>query len=116
MRVLVYGSELSTATAAAALSSVGHSVRWLPHDETPWSTLVGESWLRREPQLVAQIQEAEDSGALEIVRELDGGTAFDVVWLALSPSQRDSAAYWSITQPFRSAIPSGCRLSWANQA
>lgn len=92
MRVLVYGSELSTATAAAALSSVGHSVKWLPHDETPWSTLVGESWLRREPQLVAQIQEAEDSGALEIVRELDGGTAFDVVWLALSPSQRDSAA------------------------
>ena len=92
MRVLVYGSELSTATAAAALSSVGHRVKWLPHDETPWSTLVEESWLRREPQLLAQIQEADDSGALEIARELDDSAAFDVVWLALSPSQRESAA------------------------
>ncbi|SDN10356.1 nucleotide sugar dehydrogenase [Vreelandella arcis] len=92
MRVLLYGSELSTATAAAALSSVGHCVEWLPHEDTPWSTLVNEDWLRREPQLLEQIHDAQNGGALQLLSEINADRVVDVVWLALSPAQRDSAA------------------------
>ncbi|KPQ19806.1 MULTISPECIES: nucleotide sugar dehydrogenase [unclassified Halomonas] len=92
MRVLLYGSELSTATAAAALSSVGHAVKWLPHETMPWSTLVNEDWLRREPQLLEQLDQSEKMGTLELLSELHANSVFDVVWIALSPSQRESAA------------------------
>ncbi|MCO7245201.1 nucleotide sugar dehydrogenase [Halomonas sp. Mc5H-6] len=92
MRVLLYGSELSTATAAAALSSVGHVVTWLPHGDTPWSTLFNENWLRREPHLVDQIQQSLETGALTVIAQPEAKLAVDVLWLALSPSQRESAA------------------------
>lgn len=91
MRVLLHGSELSAATAAAALAWVGHQVDWLLHEDMPWSSLAQVDWLRREPSLMAQLEQALASGQLRVIETLDSSHAPDVVWLALSPSQRDSA-------------------------
>ena len=45
MRVLLHGSELSAATAAAALAWVGHHVDWLLHERAfrgqRWPVLTG---------------------------------------------------------------------------
>ncbi|QTF91124.1 UDP binding domain-containing protein, partial [Halomonas sp. BM-2019] len=94
MRVLIHGSELAAATAAAALASVGHRVTWLPHAVAPWSALSGADWLRREPRLLMQIEESRDVGSLRLVEspaEADLADQ-DVVWLALSPEQRADLA------------------------
>ncbi|WP_404297597.1 UDP binding domain-containing protein [Halomonas sp.] len=90
MRVLIHGSELAAAAAAAALSSVGHRVTWLPHSVTPWGQLEHADWLRREPRLLSQLAEARDSGSLRLVDDLDAACPGDqeVVWLAVSPGQR----------------------------
>ncbi|MFG6666560.1 nucleotide sugar dehydrogenase [Halomonas sp. HNIBRBA4712] len=88
MRVLLHGSELSAATAAAALAFVGHRVDWLLHAQTPWAALSKLDWLRREPELMAHIDQALEQGTLRIVESLDDAAPMDVVWLALSPSQR----------------------------
>lgn len=93
MRVLLHGSELSAATAAAALAWVGHQVDWLLHEDMPWSSLAQVDWLRREPSLMAQLEQALASGQLRVIETLDSSHAPDVVWLALSPSQRDSARH-----------------------
>ncbi|MFO7648134.1 UDP binding domain-containing protein [Halomonas sp. 3H] len=96
MRVLIHGSELAAATAAAALSWVGHRVTWLPHAAAPWATLARADWLRREPRLLLQLEEAQASGSLRLVEE--GATAAEcladqeVVWLSLSPEQRGEVA------------------------
>ncbi|MGB8713953.1 MAG: nucleotide sugar dehydrogenase [Onishia taeanensis] len=95
MRVVVQGSELAAATAAAALASVGHRVTWQPHADQPWAELEQADWLTREPELIAQLEAACRDGALTIsdtsaesAAEL---TEIDVLWLALAPDQRDAA-------------------------
>lgn len=96
MRILIYGSELGAATAAAALSWVGHRVSWLPHASQPWSTLSQADWLRREPWLFEQIQQSLDNGHLCLLDSPDatGGAlaSADALWLSLSPDQRGDAA------------------------
>ncbi len=91
MRVLVHGSELAAATAAAALASVGHRVTWWPHASADWSTLAESGWLTSEPQLMARLAEGIGQGHLKILAEDDGvaGDDFEVLWLALSPEQRE---------------------------
>ncbi|BCB70155.1 hypothetical protein HMEPL2_05060 [Vreelandella aquamarina] len=86
MRVLLHGSELSAATAAAALAWVGHHVDWLLHESVPWPTLASADWLRREPSLMAQIEQAMAAGNLTIVATPDVSETPDIVWLALSPT------------------------------
>ncbi|WP_136254550.1 nucleotide sugar dehydrogenase [Onishia niordana] len=95
MRVVIQGSELAAATAAAALASVGHRVIWEPHADQPWAELKKADWLTREPELIAQLDVACRDGALEIT---DAGnepvgevSEVDVLWLALAPDQRESA-------------------------
>lgn len=90
MRILIHGSELAAATAAAALASVGHRVTWLPHAETPWATLEEASWLRREPRLLAQLEESRASGSLRLIDDLSACPVAEqeVVWLSVSPGQR----------------------------
>jgi len=95
MRVVVQGSELAAATAAAALASVGHRVTWQPHAGQPWVELEQADWLTREPELIAQLEAACRDGALTIgdtkaesAAEL---TEIDILWLALAPDQRDAA-------------------------
>ncbi|MDR5898262.1 nucleotide sugar dehydrogenase [Halomonas vilamensis] len=92
MRVLVYGSELSAATAAAALSWVGHYVYWLPHSSQPWDVLQQAGWLRREPTLFDQLQHSLAEGNLTLVTEVESPGHCDIAWLSLSPAQRDDAA------------------------
>nr|WP_298056116.1 nucleotide sugar dehydrogenase [uncultured Halomonas sp.] len=92
MRVLLYGSELSAATAAAALSWVGHQVQWLPHADTPWSTLSQVDWLRSEPQLSAHLEQGLADGTLQVIEQLADATTPEVIWLALSPAQRGAAS------------------------
>jgi UDPglucose 6-dehydrogenase len=94
MRVLIHGSELAAATAAAALSSVGHRVTWLPHPETPWAELEHADWLRREPRLLAQLEESRQGGSLRLVESLEAARPADqeVLWLAVSPGQRGDLA------------------------
>lgn len=91
MRVLLYGSELSAATAAAALAWVGHRVDWLLHDDAPWAALSKEDWLCREPELMAHIEQAFSSDTLRVIEAPEQALRPDVVWLALSPTQRSSA-------------------------
>lgn len=91
MRVLLYGSELSTATAAAALAFVGHQVDWLLHEETPWAVLSTLDWLRREPELLQHLEQGISQNTLRLIDRLDEAAPMDVVWLALSPSQRPAA-------------------------
>lgn len=94
MRIIVHGSELAAATAAAALSSVGHQVDWYPHPDAPWSQLAEADWLSREPSVAEQLSASREAGALRVFDATDGletcGEA-DVVWLALAPDQREAA-------------------------
>ncbi|WP_348816100.1 nucleotide sugar dehydrogenase [Halomonas sp. H10-59] len=92
MKVVIHGSELSAATAAAALSWVGHDVCWQPLDRR-WSELKDSDWLIREPSVLQRLTEAMEAGHLTLDRnsEVDGPD-IDVLWLALSPTQRDDAS------------------------
>lgn len=92
MKVVIHGSELSAATAAAALSWVGHDVCWQPLDRR-WSELKDSDWLIREPSVLQRLTEAMEAGHLTLERnsEVDGPD-IDVLWLALSPTQRDNAS------------------------
>lgn len=92
MRVFVYGSELSAATAAAALSWVGHHVHWFPHSTQPWEALEQAGWLRREPTLFDQLQHSFAEGNLTLVHEVESLCHCDIAWVSLSPAQRDDAA------------------------
>ncbi|BBI51243.1 hypothetical protein HORIV_36640 [Vreelandella olivaria] len=92
MRVLLYGSELSAATAAAALAWVGHQVQWLPHADAPWSALSQVDWLRSEPQLMAHLEQGLVEGTLQVIDQLKDAVIPEVIWLALSPAQRNSAS------------------------
>ncbi|GEK71748.1 MULTISPECIES: nucleotide sugar dehydrogenase [Halomonas] len=91
MRVLVHGSELAAATAAAALASVGHRVTWWPHASADWPTLAESGWLASEPQLMSRLEEGRAQGHLRVldVGEPLQGDDFEVLWLALSPAQRE---------------------------
>ncbi|WP_136246659.1 nucleotide sugar dehydrogenase [Halomonas borealis] len=93
MRVLVHGSELAAATAAAALASVGHRVTWWPDASADWSTLSASGWLASEPQLMARLEEGVEQGHLKVLSadERASGDGFEVLWLALSPEQREAA-------------------------
>nr|WP_163503279.1 nucleotide sugar dehydrogenase [Halomonas socia] len=97
MRVLIQGSELAAATAAAALASVGHRVVWLPLAQNPWRELEQADWLTREPELLHQLKDAQRGGALQILESdmalsaLAGDEPLDVLWLALAPDQRELA-------------------------
>lgn len=97
MRVIVQGSELAAATAAAALASVGHRVTWLTHPQDPWPQLEREEWLTSEPELLHQLHDAQRSGALQVpaadssLKTLIGNDPIDVLWLALAPDQRELA-------------------------
>lgn len=91
MRVLLHGSELSAATAAAALAWVGHQVDWLLHESAPWQALSQVDWLRREPELMSHITQALTSGTLRIIETPEQAQTVDVVWLGLSPGQRQAA-------------------------
>ena len=90
MRVLVHGSELSAATAAAALSWVGHEVTWLPHADQSWSTLRGADWLIREPRLFDQLEAGLADASLRLATSAEEALQHpqEVVWLSLSPEQR----------------------------
>ncbi|HSH49733.1 MAG TPA: nucleotide sugar dehydrogenase [Halomonas sp.] len=93
MQILIYGSELATATAAAALAWVGHRVTWRPLADNDWQQLASSSWLNREPLLMARLREAMASRHLRLEGGSDAATAeYDVLWLALSPEQRSEAA------------------------
>ncbi|EPC04392.1 hypothetical protein L861_03460 [Litchfieldella anticariensis FP35 = DSM 16096] len=94
MRVIVHGSELASATAAAALSSVGHRVDWTPHPDLPWDALREAEWLAREPELLAHLHASCQGGTLRILGEHTGDTELDeadILWLALAPDQRQEA-------------------------
>ena len=91
MRVLIHGSELSATAAAAALSWVGHSVTWLPHPDQPWEALRQAEWLVREPGLLERLESALAAGDLRLAADTRDAVATpqEVVWLSLSPQQRD---------------------------
>ncbi|PMR75642.1 UDP binding domain-containing protein [Billgrantia endophytica] len=93
MRLEVHGSELAAATAAAALSWVGHQVHWVPHEAMPWPALMEADWLRREPDILASLAEGREQGTLTVAGSdtprMTG--RIDILWLALSPEQRDGA-------------------------
>ncbi|WP_431023236.1 nucleotide sugar dehydrogenase [Halomonas sp. H5] len=90
MRIRLIGSELAAVTAASALASVGHDVTWQPHRDAPWSFLRRADWLRREPQLLAQLERALAEGSLR-VSETPPPEVVEVLWLALAPDQRAAA-------------------------
>ena len=95
MRVLIHGSELAAATAAAALSWVGHRVTWLPHASADWPSLSRSGWLTSEPELMRRLEEGLAHGSLRLMTpgQVDlGDELFDVMWLAVSPDQRQDAA------------------------
>ncbi|MBY6029759.1 nucleotide sugar dehydrogenase [Halomonas sp. DP8Y7-1] len=92
MKVVIHGSELSAATAAAALSWVGHDVVWRPLDRR-WDELKDSGWLTREPSVLAHLTAAMEAGHLKVDHDDPPPyAAVDVLWLALSPTQRDEAA------------------------
>jgi UDPglucose 6-dehydrogenase len=92
MRLEIHGSELAAATAAAALSWVGHQVHWVPHVSMPWSRLLEADWLRREPDLMAGLQDGRELGTLTVAgSDTPQSGPIDILWLALSPEQRDEA-------------------------
>ncbi|MBB3189139.1 UDP-glucose/GDP-mannose dehydrogenase family protein [Halomonas cerina] len=97
MRILIHGSEMAAATAAAALSWVGHRVAWMPHAAADWSTLSASGWLASEPQLLAHLEEGLEEGSLRLLTPSSEGIFEDPVeclWLSLSPEQRvDAAAF-----------------------
>ena len=93
MRIEIHGSELAAATAAAALSWVGHQVRWVPHASMRWPALKAADWMRREPDLLDRLEEGLEQGTLSLANG-DGASPpgdIDILWLALSPEQRDEA-------------------------
>ncbi|MBH8578877.1 nucleotide sugar dehydrogenase [Bisbaumannia pacifica] len=90
MRIRLIGSELAAVTAAAALASVGHRVHWQPHPQTPWPSLARADWLRREPQLLGQLEQALAEGGL-VVDAANAPESVEVLWLALAPDQRREA-------------------------
>ncbi|MGS2743658.1 nucleotide sugar dehydrogenase [Halomonas sp. LS-001] len=92
MRIFIYGSELSAATAAAALSWVGHHVHWHAHESEPWETLQQSGWMHREPHLLEQLKQSINDGSLVMEHQSAALSDSDVVWLALSPEQRSDAA------------------------
>ncbi|MGO2147372.1 MULTISPECIES: nucleotide sugar dehydrogenase [Halomonas] len=92
MRVFLYGSELSAVTAASALAWVGHQVEWLPHQSAPWTVLSQVDWLRSEPELMPHIEQGLADGTLVLINDVSQASSADVVWLALSPSQRNDAS------------------------
>ncbi|WP_106478202.1 nucleotide sugar dehydrogenase [Phytohalomonas tamaricis] len=94
MQVVVHGSELSAATAAAALSMVGHRVYWWPHPEQPWDVLRESEWLNREAGLRGQIDYSIENGALVLCDTHKTLPCAEVYWLALSADQRDDATQW----------------------
>ncbi|MDF9435514.1 nucleotide sugar dehydrogenase [Chromohalobacter israelensis] len=104
MRVNVYGSELSAAVAAAALSSVGHQVVWCPHPDFPWHSLESAEWLIREPGLKEQIDTGCRSGLLTIADTPAHGEV-DIHWLALAPDQRDAAEAYVADVPAAQSTP-----------
>ena len=104
MRVNVYGSELSAAVAAAALSSVGHQVVWCPHPDFPWHSLESAEWLIREPGLKEQIDTGCRSGLLTIAETPAHGEV-DIHWLALAPDQRDAAEAYVADVPATQSTP-----------
>ncbi|MCC5883662.1 MAG: UDP-glucose/GDP-mannose dehydrogenase family protein [Halomonas sp.] len=93
MRIQIHGSELAAATAAAALSWVGHQVRWVPHASMRWPALKTAHWLRREPDLLERLEEGLEQGTLSLANGegVDPGGRLDILWLALSPEQREEA-------------------------
>lgn len=95
MRIFVHGSELASATSAAALSSVGHQVTWAPHPSLPWQALCDAEWIAREPELLAHLDAGRQGGTLRILDVLDKETPqveeLDVLWLSLAPDQRQDA-------------------------
>ncbi|CBV42457.1 nucleotide sugar dehydrogenase [Halomonas elongata] len=94
MRVVVIGSELAAATAAAALSWVGHDVVWRPHSSSDWNALAASAWLASEPELRASLEEGLRHGKLHILQPeeaIPNTEPRDVLWLALSPEQRGDA-------------------------
>ncbi|CAO1664109.1 MULTISPECIES: nucleotide sugar dehydrogenase [Salinicola] len=105
MRVVVHGSELAAATAAAALCSVGHQVTWMPHADFPWESLANADWVISEPGLKDQILAGQNSGQLVIVEEVPADTDADVHWLALSPDQREAAESYVRQVPGRQSTP-----------
>lgn len=94
MRIILHGSELAAATAAAALSSVGHQVDWWPHPDNPWSELAEADWLSREPGVLEQIEASCQMGTLRLVESAQLTGDVDIAWLALAPDQRGSAEYF----------------------
>lgn len=90
MRIMICGSELAGATAAAALAWIGHQVTWRPLDGSCWQQLTASQWLKSEPQLMDKLEEGRASGRLQLT-DVDAGEPYDVLWLALLPQQRDAA-------------------------
>ncbi|MBW6391866.1 UDP binding domain-containing protein [Billgrantia antri] len=93
MRIQIHGSELAAATAAAALSWVGHQVHWVPHATMRWPALQAADWLRREPDLLDRLEEGFEQGTLTLANGADEAASqgIDILWLALSPEQREEA-------------------------
>lgn len=94
MRIIVHGSELAAATAAAALASVGHRVDWYPHPEASWTQLAAADWLSGEPFVADALTAGRESGALRVHEapvSSQGQPEADILWLALAPDQRDAA-------------------------
>lgn len=104
MRVNVYGSELSAAVAAAALSSVGHQVDWCPHPEVPWQRLEHAEWLLREPGLKSQIDAGCRSGLLRLT-DTPTREEVEIHWLALAPDQREAAETYVADIPAAQSTP-----------
>ncbi|OHV11939.1 nucleotide sugar dehydrogenase [Kushneria phosphatilytica] len=94
MQVVVHGSELSAATAAAALATVGHQVYWWPHPAQPWSALSESDWLKSEPGLLDQLQQNIAEGTLQLCDSPRSLPAADIYWLGLSADQRHDADQW----------------------
>ncbi|MDT8893719.1 UDP binding domain-containing protein [Halomonas sp. I1] len=94
MRVVIIGSELAAATAAAALSWVGHDVMWRPHVSSDWETLADSAWLASEPHLSMHLREGRRHAKLHILQPeeaIPDTRPHEVLWLALSPEQRGDA-------------------------
>ncbi|MFC0268408.1 nucleotide sugar dehydrogenase [Kushneria aurantia] len=94
MQVVVHGSELSAATAAAALSMVGHHVWWWPHPAQPWEKLVETDWIVNEPGLYHQLCNSIESGSLTLCDSARSLPSASVYWLAVSSDQRQDADRW----------------------
>ncbi|MCM2971354.1 nucleotide sugar dehydrogenase [Larsenimonas suaedae] len=94
MQVVVHGSTLSAATAATALSMVGHRVHWWPHPDTPFERLEESEWLNSEPGLKAQLDQARAQGSLTICDKQSGLPRANIYWLALDPDKHDYARDW----------------------